>query len=340
MAYLNEIWFVLLGVLLTGYAVLDGFDLGVGILHPFVTKNDKEKRILMNAIGPLWDGNEVWLVTFGGAMFAAFPNAYASVFSAFYTAFMMLLCAIIFRAVSMEFRSKQPYRLWRAFWDGAFFLSSFLIALLFGVAVGNAMQGIAIDVNGNYQGTFWDFLNPFSILVGLMVVVLFAMHGGIFLVFKTGGELRVRISRGIWASYVALLVLYLITSVYANLTIPYATMNFRHFPAAWIMPLLNAAAIVAIPVFLLKKRPGAAFMASSFTIAAFIFLFGFALAPYMVHSTLGPECNITIYNAAASQKTLGIMLIIAGIGMPLVLCYTVIIYRVFRGKVELGAESY
>ncbi len=340
MAYLNEIWFLMLGVLLTGYAVLDGFDLGVGILHPFVTRDDSEKRILMNAIGPLWDGNEVWLVTFGGAMFAAFPNAYASVFSAFYTAFMMLLCAIIFRAVSMEFRSKQPQRLWRAFWDGAFFLSSLVIALLFGVAVGNAMQGIAIDAQGDYMGTFWDFLNPFSLLCGLLVVAIFAMHGGIFLIFKTKGALRVRISRGIWTSYAILLVLYLVASVYANLTIPYATMNFRHFPAAWIMPLLNLAAIVAIPVFLLKKRPGAAFLASSFTITAFIFLFAIAMAPDMVHSTVNPEYSITIHNAAASQKTLGIMLLIAGIGMPLVLTYTFIIYRVFRGKVELGSESY
>ncbi|HOQ91191.1 MAG TPA: cytochrome d ubiquinol oxidase subunit II, partial [Candidatus Hydrogenedentes bacterium] len=238
---LNEIWFLLLGVLLVGYAVLDGFDLGVGILHPFVTRGDKDKRILMNAIGPVWDGNEVWLVTFGGAMFAAFPNTYATVFSAFYTAFMMLLCGLIFRAVSMEFRSKQPHAWWRLFWDAAFFLSSLLLSLLFGVAVGNAMQGIKIDAAGHYVGSFFDFLNPFALLTGLLVVSLFAMHGGIYLIFKTEGELRRRISRAIWFSYAAFVLLFLVVTGYANLFIPTATANIRAYPITWLIPLLNVA---------------------------------------------------------------------------------------------------
>lgn len=337
--YLNEIWFFLLGVLLTGYAVLDGFDLGVGILHPFVARNDKDRRTLMNAIGPVWDGNEVWLVTFGGAMFAAFPIAYATVFSTFYTAFMMLLCGLIFRAVSMEFRSKMPHPAWRAFWDGAFFLSSFVISLLFGVAVGNMMQGIAIDGAHTFQGSFFDFLNPFAVLTGLLVVALFAMHGGIYLIFKTRGELRVKISRGIWTAYALFVALYVLVSIYANLFVPNATANFRVSPAAWLVPVLNLAGVAAIPLLLRKKRPGLAFLASSFCILAFILLFAIAMSPNLVHSSLGAENSLTIYNSAASQKTMGIMLIIACIGMPLVLTYTILIYRVFRGKTEVGGEN-
>lgn len=337
---LNEIWFLLLGILLVGYAVLDGFDLGVGILHPFVARGDREKRILMNAIGPVWDGNEVWLVTFGGAMFAAFPNTYATIFSAFYTAFMMLLCGLIFRAVSMEFRSKQPQVAWRMFWDTAFFVSSFVLSLLFGVAVGNAMQGIRIDGSGHYVGTFFDFLNPFALLTGLMVVALFALHGGIYLIFKTDGELRRRIGKAIWISYGLFVVLFLLVTGYANLFIPTATANIKAFPFTWLIPALNVAAIAFVPYALSRKRPGLSFIASSLSIAFFVALFALGMAPNMVHSSLNPEWSLNIYNAAASPKTLGIMLLIALIGMPLVLTYTIVIYRVFRGKVKLTAESY
>ena len=338
--YLNEIWFLLLGVLLTGYAVLDGFDLGVGILHPFVAREDRERRILMNAIGPLWDGNEVWLVTFGGAMFAAFRDVYATVFSAFYTAFMLLLCALIFRAVSMEFRSKQPHPAWRSLWDWAFCVSSLTASLLFGVAVGNVMQGIAIDANGNYVGTFFDFLNVFSLLTGLLVVALFAFHGGLYLTLKTGGPLHARVLRASWIAYFCLLALYVAVSAYAVAAVPSATVNFRYLPAAWIMPLLHLAAMIAIPLLMRAGRTGLAFLANCFCIAAFVFLFAVAMAPNMVYSSLNPEHTLTIYNAASSPKTLGIMLVIALIGMPLVISYTVIIYRVFRGKVELTPESY
>ena len=171
------IWFLLLNVLLIGYAILDGFDLGVGILHPFVAKDDRERRLVMNSIGPLWDGNEVWLVTFGGALFAMFPNAYASIFSAFYLPFVLLLFALIFRAVSLEFRSKRLSPGWRSFWDIIFFVGSSLAALLFGVAVGALMQGLEISELGDYQGTLLDMVTVFSFLVGLFTVALLAMHG-------------------------------------------------------------------------------------------------------------------------------------------------------------------
>jgi cytochrome d ubiquinol oxidase subunit II len=272
-------------------------------------------------------------------MFAAFPAVYAAIFSSFYTAFMLLLCGLIFRAVSMEFRSKRHFPFWRAAWDGIFFASSALIALLFGVATGNTMQGIAIDRDGVYQGNFFDFLTPFALLAGLLVVVLFAMHGGIYLIFKTHGDLRRRISKGIWTSYALFLVLYVVTSIYALLFVPTATVNFRNYPIAWAMPVLNAAAVIAIPYFLSRKMPGRAFLASSFNILAFVFLFGIAMFPNLVHSKLDPAFNLTIYNAAASVLTHKIMLVIALIGMPLVLTYTILIYRVFRGKVDLEHEN-
>jgi len=200
------VWFALLGVLLMGYAILDGFDLGVGILYPFVTRTDEERRIAMNSIGPLWDGNEVWLVTFGGALFAAFPEAYATVFSGFYTAFMLLLVALILRAVSMEFRSKLHSRLWRRIWDYAFFLGSTLATLLFGVAVGNAMVGIPLNEARDYTGTFLDLLNPYSLLVGILAVSLFAMHGCIYLLLKTSGALHERVRGWVNRTIVAFIV--------------------------------------------------------------------------------------------------------------------------------------
>ncbi len=186
---LNTVWFLLIGVLFTGYAMLDGFDLGVGALHLF-TKKDEERRIMLNAIGPVWDGNEVWLVTGGGALFAAFPNVYATVFSGFYFAFVLLLVALIFRAVAIEFRSKQPMRWWRQMWDVGFAAGSILSSFLIGVAMGNIAWGVPIDARGEYAGTFWTLLRPYPILLGVTTVSLFMMHGSIYAVMKTEGELH------------------------------------------------------------------------------------------------------------------------------------------------------
>src|SRR5688572_299351 len=194
MTFLQLFWFVLLGVLLAGYAILDGFDLGVGVLHLCVRK-DHDRRVLMNSIGPLWDGNEVWLVVFGGALFAAFPRAYATAFSGFYTPFMLLLFCLIFRGVSMEFRSKQEWPAWRRFWDGSFFASSTLATFLFGVAVGNSIRGLPVDKDGEMRASLLDLLHPYAILVGLFAVATFAMHGSIYLYLKTEGELQQRIRK-------------------------------------------------------------------------------------------------------------------------------------------------
>ncbi len=205
---LAYLWFVLLAVLLTGYAILDGFDLGVGILHPFVAKTDHERRLVMNSIGPLWDGNEVWLVTFGGALFAAFPEAYATVFSGFYLPFMLLLCALILRAVSLEFRSKVQSMRWRKVWDLLFFVGSTLATFLFGVAVGNMMLGVPLDEDHEYVGSMQHLLNPYALAVGLMAIFAFAMHGAIYLFLKTEGELQSRMKPVMWRMYFVFVVFY------------------------------------------------------------------------------------------------------------------------------------
>ncbi len=206
--WLQMLWFVLLGVLLAGYAILDGFDLGVGILHP-LARTDKERRIMMNSIGPLWDGNEVWLVVFGGALFAAFPAAYAAAFSGLYLAFMMLLCCLIFRGVSMEFRSKHPGKLWRMFWDGAFCVSSTLATFLFGVAVGNSIHGMPLGPDGDFAHSvsLTQVLHPYPVCVGLFAVAAFAMHASMYLFLKTEDEFQARVRRWMWTTFWIFLVI-------------------------------------------------------------------------------------------------------------------------------------
>lgn len=337
--WLNQTWFVLLGVLLTGYAILDGFDLGVGALHLFA-KGDIQRRIFMNAIGPVWDGNEVWLVTFGGALFAAFPEAYATAFSGFYLPFMILLFCLIFRAVAMEFRSKETSPKWREFFDRSFNVSSVLATVLFGVAIGNAMLGLPIGQNFEYEGTMFDLLGPFPILVGLFTLSVFIMHGAIYLYLKTEGELQQRIRRWIMNTFYIFLAFYAFTTIYAIVAVPTALANFIHMPWAWIVVALDVLAIANIPRAVARDLATQAFLTSACHIAAMVFLFGIAVFPNMIVSSLNEDWNMTIYNAASSAKTLTIMLVIASIGMPLVLAYTTIIYRIFRGKVKIDKFSY
>ena len=336
---LHLFWFALLGVLLTGYAILDGFDLGVGIVH-LAARNDDERRVLMNAIGPLWDGNEVWLVTFGGALFAAFPRAYAAVFSAFYLPFMLLLFALIFRAVSMEFRSKREGAAWRRSWDGAFFAASTVATFLMGVAVGDSMLGIPIGPGGDYTGGLLELLHPYALLVGVLAVATFAMHGSIYLHLKTGGELQLRIHGWMWRTFGFFLVAYMLVTVVTLVRVPAATRNFATLPWAWVVVLLNILAVANIPRAIHKGKPLGAFVSSSCTIAALVFLFGVALFPNLLVSSSDPAWSLTIANAASSEKTLGIMRTIAFLGMPFVAAYTAVVYWVFRGKVELGKFSY
>jgi cytochrome d ubiquinol oxidase subunit II len=296
---------------------------------------------MLNAIGPIWDGNEVWLVTFGGAMFAAFPEAYATVFSGFYVAFMLVLFALIFRAVSIEFRSKLHSKAWRRVFDFGFFASSLLATVLFGVAVGAAMAGVPLDERGLYAGGLLDMISPYSLLVGVLAVALFAMHGAIYLLMKTEGELRDRIYQKAWTGFGFFLVAYLMVTIMTLVTIPRATGNFGRYPWAWLVVFANVLAIANIPRGLFRHKPGRAFASSCAAIAGFVFLFGIALFPNLVTSSIEPDTrSLTLDNAASSRQTLRNMAIIAAIGAPLVLTYTGIVYWTFRGTVRLDPHSY
>jgi cytochrome d ubiquinol oxidase subunit II len=332
-------WFVILGVLLAGYAVLDGFDLGVGILHP-LARGDREKRLFVNAIGPLWDGNEVWLVTFGGALFAMFPEAYATIFSAFYLPFMLLLLALISRAVSLEFRGKVRHAAWRAAWDWTFFGSSLVATLLFGVAVGNGILGLPLDERGVFAGSLADLLGPFQLLVGLLAVALFAMHGAIFLYLKTEGAVQERLGPWVWHTWGVFLVLFMLTTMFTLTHVPTATANFDRYPWAIAVAVANVLAVANVPRSLFGGRWGQAFVSSSFTIVALVFLFGMAVFPNVVGASNDPSLSLTMHDAASSPKTLKIGLLFVAVGFPFVLTYTGVVYWTFRGKVRLGEHGY
>ncbi len=336
---LNVIWFVLLGVLFAGYAILDGFDFGVGMLYLLV-KDDAERRLLLNSIGPVWDGNEVWLVTGGGAMFAAFPNVYASVFSGFYPVFMLLLVALIFRGVSIEFRSKEPMRWWRNLWDTNFFIGSILAALLLGAFAGNLAYGVALNARGTYIGGFWALLNPYALLVGVTTVALFMMHGSIYLVMKTEGDLHDRLRGWVNNSIIFFIICYATTTMATLLYDRHLTSEIRKHPVFFVVALLNMLAIANIPREIFHKRDFRAFLSSCFSIAALLSLLAIGLFPNIVYARNNPAHSLTIYNASSSHLTLKIMLIIAIIGMPIVLAYTTYIYWIFRGKVRLDRHSY
>ena len=336
---LQSIWFALVGVLFTGYAILDGFDLGVGALHLFA-RGDGDRRLFLNAIGPVWDGNEVWLVTGGGALFAAFPEVYASIFSGFYPAFMLLLCGLIFRAVAIEFRSKRPNPAWRSFWDGSFAVASTAAALLVGVALGNIAWWVPLDAAHEFLGGFWSLLRPYPLLVGVTTVALFAMHGSIYLVLKLEGELQARVRGWVQNTIILFILCYVATTMVTLVYVPHMTAYFKEHPLLFLVPLLTMLAIANIPREIYRGRDFHAFLSSCAAVAALLALFGLGIFPNMVVSNPLPEHSLTIYNAASSAKTLKIMLVIAALGVPLVLAYTASIYWIFRGKVKLDGASY
>jgi cytochrome d ubiquinol oxidase subunit II len=328
------------GVLLTGYAVLDGFDLGTGPLL-LCTKSDQDRRIFLNAIGPVWNGNEVWLVTGGGALFAAFPQVYATVFSGFYDAFMLLLVALIFRAAAIEFRSHRPDPRWRTTWDTAFALSSVLSALLLGVAVGNLVWGIPLDSGREFQGDLLTLLHPYALFTGFTAVVLLIMHANIYLVLKTDGPLQEKLMRWTTRTVPAYLACFVVLNALTLLTCPHIVAAFRQRPL-----ILGAIFVVALLVTfnILReiwiKRPGAAFVSSCTALVLHFLLFAAAAYPTIVFSTPNHAYDLSIYNSASTNKTLAFMFVVAIIGVPIVLTYTIAVYYIFRGKVELTEESY
>jgi cytochrome d ubiquinol oxidase subunit II len=336
---LNTTWFILIGVLFTGYAMLDGFDLGVGALHLF-TRTDEERRIMLNAIGPVWDGNEVWLVTGGGSLFAAFPNVYATVFSGFYMAFVLLLVALIFRAVAIEFRSKQPMLWWRRMWDVGFSAGSIVSSLLIGVAMGNIAWGIPLDDRGEFAGTFWSLLGPYPLLLGVTTLALFMMHGAIYALLKTEGALHDKLRGWINNSIIFFIVCYAMTTMATLLYVPHMAARVRANPSLFSIAIFNMLAIANIPREIHLGRDWRAFLSSCLAMVALMGLFGLEMYPNLVLSNPVAANSLNIHNASSSPKTLAVMLTMALIGVPVVLAYTVSIYWIFRGKVKLEKMSY
>jgi cytochrome d ubiquinol oxidase subunit II len=332
---LNAIWFILLGVLFAGYAVLDGFDLGVGILHLF-SRSKEERDVHVASIGPVWDGNEVWLLTGGGALFAAFPVVYATVFSGFYLALMLVLLALIARAVSMEFRGLVESARWQRFWDWAFGLGSLLPSILFGVAVGNVLRGVPVTAGQEWAGSFLGLLNPFSILVGLVSASFFVMHGALWLRLKAEGALAERmktVALGAWGVFVAL---YAAATFAAVVVSPFLFQKTGE-PLFWLLSAAILASAAAVPLALRAGKDGVAFVCSGATIVFAIFAVALSAFPVLVPSSIDLAYSLTAYNSSSSPRTLTVMLVIALVGMPLVLAYTAFIYTVFRGKVRPGA---
>ena len=334
--FLSVLWFFLIFVLIAGYFVLDGFDLGVGVLSPFIARNDGERAVLRRAIGPVWDGNEVWLLTAGGALFAAFPNAYATTFSGFYLAVMLVLFGLIVRAVSFEFRAGDPG--WAKLWDGCFFIGSLLPALLLGVAVGNIFAGIPMDEIGDYAGVpLLGLVTPFTLLTGLLGLAMFLAAGAAWTALKAplGSELRARAVRLRMPLQVIALALFAVVSVYAL-----AIVGTEMDPALSVLRWLFAALVVvglaaSVAVGRFRDDDLKAFLAQSAAMVALVALLACSMFPVLVNATpdsVGPA--ITIFNAASSELSLTWMSIILCIGLPLVLAYHVIIYRTFRGRVN------
>lgn len=335
----NVWWFLIFGGVISGYAILDGFDLGAGALH-LMLKKETSRRIAMNAIGPLWDGNEVWLVIGGGALFAGFPVAYAAIFSAFYIPFMIFMVGLIFRGVAIEFRSKEPMTWWRKTWDIVYSVSCIIIALSLGLMLGNVAYGIPLNKEKEFAGNWLSFFNPFAMLVAITTLALFMMHGAIYLIMKTEKRLYAKL-RILANDFIIFFVLsFIITSMYTLLYIPHLTDFFRGNPAAFVIPVMMTLSIANIPRQVKKGNYRFAFISSSSTIAFLLIMVALEVFPYLLFSRTNPVNSITIQNGASSPKTMKILLDIALVGTPLVALYTSFVFWTFKGKVQLDETSY
>jgi cytochrome d ubiquinol oxidase subunit II len=324
-------WFILWAVLWAVYFMLEGFVLGTGMLSGILSKSDTDKGVLFLTIGPVWNGNEVWLVTAGGATFAAFPTTYALMFSYLYTALLLLLFALIIRGVSLEFREKVNDTRWQSTCDLAIAVSSFLPALLFGVAFGNIFQGLPMDQAG-YHGSFFSLLNPYGILTGILFVLLFAVHGALYASIKTTGALKDRAEKTVGRLWPALLVVAVVFLGYSK----FATRlfdNYLQWPVLGLIPLIAVAALIGIRYFASQEAMSAAFAASCLTILFVTFTGVAGLFPSLIPSSIDPAYSLTIFNSSSSQYTLVVMTVVALIFVPIVIAYKIWVYRVFRDRI-------
>jgi cytochrome d ubiquinol oxidase subunit II len=327
---LNSVWFILVSVLVIGFFLLEGFDYGVGILMPFLGKDDLDRRVIINSIGPFWDGNEVWLITAGGAMFAAFPDWYATMFSGFYLALVLMLLTLIVRGVGFEFRSKDKHPGWRRAWDWMIFVGSLVPALLWGVAFANLIRGVPINGEMQYLGSLWTLLNPYALSGGLATLTAFTLHGAIFLCLKTRGEIAERAHRAavrLWLPTVFFVLAFVVATYFT--TDMFARLGINPGP----VPLAAGAALLAAGWFIRQQAHGWAFVMTCLTIALSAATVAIGLYPRLMVSSLNPAWSLTIYNAASSPYTLQIMTVVALIFVPIVVLYQGWSYWVFRKRI-------
>ena len=329
---LESIWFFIWGLLWAVFFMTDGFDFGVGTLYPFLAKNDEEKRIMIHSLGPLWDGNEVWLITAGGVTFAAFPLVYSVMFSSLYSALMLILFGLILRGVSFEFRGQIDHPLWKRVWDACIFIGSFVPALLFGVAFANIFKGIPFDQNGIYQGNLLTLLNPYGLLGGLLFLSLFLVHGSLWLAIKTDGTLKARAvatTDKLWIALLVIAVIFLIATAFA--TSLYA--NYLSYPLLFLVLVIDVLALVGIKFFLMKADYVKAWISSAVTIVFCTFFGVIGLFPNLFPSSIDPEYSLTAFNASSSPLTLKIMLVVVILFIPIVIVYQTWTYLLFKNKI-------
>ena len=327
----NVIWFILWGVLWAVYFMLDGFVLGTGMLHVALPKDEAEKRVLIKSVGPIWNGNEVWLITAGGATFAAFPTTYALMFSYLYMALLLLLFSLIIRGVSLEFRNKQSSQRWYKVFDLGIFLGGALPSLLFGVAFGNIFSGLPMDATG-YHGNLFELLNPYGLLTGVLFVVMFLFHGSLYMSLKTEGDLQKRslaLAGKLWIGLLAVAVIFLVATAFATKLY----VNFLKAPIFLVIPLLAVAALLGSRIFLAKGKNGFAFVSSCVTVVMVVATGVTGLFPNLIPSSLDTAYSLTIYNSSSSPYTLSIMTVVAAIFVPIVILYKIWVYYQFREKV-------
>jgi cytochrome bd ubiquinol oxidase subunit II len=366
-ATLKVIWWVLIGVLLIGFAVTDGFDMGTAILLPFIAKTDAERRIVVNTVGATWEGNQVWFITAGGAMFAAWPLVYAASFSGFYFAMLLVLFSLFFRPVGFDYRSKREDPRWRSAWDWALFIGGFVPALVIGVAFGNLLQGVPFafdtDLRVAYHGSFFALLNPFAVLCGLVSVSMLAAHGAAFVKMKTDDVIARRASLALRIASLAAVALFLIAGVLVATVIggyqivdaaPFDTVanpllktvvgapglwltNYSTYPWMVAAPLIGVVGGVLALLFAKSRFEKSVFICTGLMIVGVILTAGFSMFPFIMPSSLDGRSSLTVWDSTSSQMTLQIMLIAVIIFLPIILIYTSWVYRVMRGKVTAAA---
>ena len=364
---LKLIWWLLVGVLLIGFAVTDGFDLGTAALLPYTGRSDEERRVVINTVGPVWDGNQVWFITAGGALFAAWPLVYAAAFSGFYFALLLVLLALIVRPVGFDFRSKLPHPRWRGFWDAALCVGGVVPSLVFGVAFGNLFLGVPFHYDDTlrpfYSGSFWALLNPFALLCGVVSLSMLLLHGALYTQLRTEGELSARARRAARAAGAVFIVTFAAAGLWLAIgiqgyrvaampdangvvtplmqTVERSTgswfANFGAHPWLWLAPLAGIAGAALAMGLSAARRPGAGIAASGIAIAGTILAAGLALFPFVMPSSTHPDASLTLWNATSSHFTLQVMFWAVVLFLPIVLAYTTWAYRKLRGKVTLEA---